>query len=267
MAGTRQLAWIGGLLAVALLLLALSPLPLSGALESSASVALAPAVTGARAAVRPIADVMLHAGQIQRLSMENATLRQEVERLRAERIVSDERTLATAQDATLREAAGTAASGGITAAVVLYDPDPTRRLISIDHGEQAGLRIGQPVIGASGALIGVVAAVQSTQARVRLLTDARSAVTATVQSSRTPGALAGTGTGLRLEFVPLGAAVHVGDFVISSPLGGQLPAGLPVGRVTDVQTDARELFQRVAVEPLADLTRLERVLVITGGER
>lgn len=267
MAGTRQLAWLGGLCAAALLLLALSPLPFAATLESSAGAALAPVAAAARAMVRPVADVVLHAGQLQHLAGENAALRREVERLQAERTAQDERTLATAQDATLRGAvAPGAASGGITASVVLYDPDPTRRIVTIDRGEQAGVHVGQPVLGASGALIGVVATVQPRQARVRLLTDARAAVTAIVQSSRTPGALSGTGSGLRLEFVPLGAAVHAGDFVISSPLGGQLPAGLPLGRVVDVQVDQRELFQRIAVEPLADLTRLERVLVI-GGER
>ena len=98
---------------------------------------------------------------------------------------------------------------------------------------------------------------------MRLLDDPRSAVTAVVQESRIPGALAGGPGGLRLEFVSIGAPVGEGDLVLTSALGGRLPDGLLIGRITAVDSDRQDLFQTVTVEPLADYARLEQVLMLT----
>ena len=100
---------------------------------------------------------------------------------------------------------------------------------------------------------------------VRLLDDYASAVAAAVQQSRTPGALAGSTDGtLRLDFVANSAPVAVGDLVVTSPLGGRLPAGLLIGRVETVDGRAEELFQTIKVEPYTDYDRVEQVLVVTS---
>ncbi len=74
--------------------------------------------------------------------------------------------------------------------------------------------------------------------------------------------LAGGTEGVHLEFVPVGTPGVEGDVVLSSALGGQLPAGLPIGRVTGAASREGDLFQRVRVEPFADYRRLEHVLVL-----
>ena len=42
-------------------------------------------------------------------------------------------------------------------------------------------------------------------------------------------------------------------------------AGIPIGRVTRVDSDERELYQRVHLRPFADLRELDVVEVLTRG--
>ncbi len=65
--------------------------------------------------------------------------------------------------------------------------------------------------------------------------------------------------------MPLGAQVHTGDLVVTSPLGGKLPPGLLIGRVGSVESRPEELFEAIRVEPYTDYNRLLQVLVLTSA--
>ena len=260
----RHAAWLAALLGTAILLLALSPLPQATRLEGAIGGVIAPVAGALRAAVRPATDVLLHAGQLEQLAAKNTDLRRALARSEADlAALREERTRAQRATA-LVAAAGDRADQFVTAAVLARDPAPGRQLLLIDRGALQGVRVGQPVLGAGATLVGIVTQVDDRHARVRLVTDRDSAVASIVQASRTPAALAGTGAGLRLDFVPHGAPVATGDVVLTSALGGLLPPGLLVGKVTGVRSAPQDLNETVEVEPLADLARLEEVLVMTG---
>lgn len=263
MVRTRNALWLTGLGALALLLLALSPLPLAGEFEARGSSVLVPVSGALHDAVRPLSEVILHAGQLQQLTTENGSLRQQVAALEGEAAALREQRGATEQTRALQAAVGNAA-GHLAAAVIVREPAPARRGVVIDRGSNDGVRAGQAVLGPGTILVGVVVEAQDRRARVRLLDDPHSTVAAVVQQSRTPGALAGTTGGLRLEFVANSAAVAPGDLVLSSPLGGQLPAGLLIGRIASVHVRAEDLFHTIGVEPLTDYNRLDHVLVVTA---
>jgi len=260
----RQAAWLSLLFAAAIVLLVLSPLPPAGRLEEFVGGALSPVAASVRAAVRPAADVLLHAGQIEQLAAENADLRRSLARSEADLAALREERTRVQQATALVAAVGDRAGQFITASVLARDPAPGRHLLLIDRGSRHGVRAGQPVLGAGATLVGVVAQVDAEHARIRLITDRDSAVPTMVQSSRTPAALAGTGDGLRLDFVAHGAPVAAGDVMLTSALGGLLPPGLLAGKVTSVSAPPQALHETVVVEPLADLARLEEVLVMTG---
>jgi rod shape-determining protein MreC len=265
--GTRQAAWLTALLALGVALLLGSALPGAGGLESRGAEVVAPISRAIEDATRPLADVVHHAGDVQQLSEENAVLRQRVARLEADLAALHEQQLQSEQLAALVAAVGAAEAGRyVPAAVVFRDPAPARNALTIGRGERDGVRVGQAVLGPGATLVGVVADVEASRARVRLLSDADSAIAAVVQSSRTQAALAGAPGGLRLELVPVDARITVGDIVLSSALGGRLPGGLPAGRVSAVSQGPQELFATVEVEPLADYARLEQVLVLTDHE-
>jgi rod shape-determining protein MreC len=262
LARSRNAAWLTGLFTLSLLLLALSPLPLADDVEARGAALIAPLVRKLHAAAQPLSDIALHAGQIRELSAENADLREQVGRLEAEAAALRDQRTAAEQTAALRAAAGDA-TAHLAAAVTVRDPAPGRRGVIIDRGTRDGVLVGHAVLGPGATLVGIVAEVDHTTARVRLLDDPRSAVAAVVQQSRIAGALAGSPGGLSLEFVASESPVAVGDLVQSSPLGGRLPAGLLIGRVAQVVARPEELFQVIRVEPYADYDHLEHVLVVT----
>ena len=264
MVGARNAAWFTGLLATAVLLLALSPLPFAGEAESRFGALVAPPVAAVREVLSPVTDVVLNAGQIDELAQENAALRQALARAEADLAALREGRIALEQARTLVESVGIDAGQTVTATVILRDPAPGRQSVVLNVGREEGVRTGQPVMGAGATFVGIVTEVDSHRARVRLITDRDSAIAAIVQSSRANGSLVGTGEGLRLDFVDLGAGVAAGDVVLTSALGGLLPPGLLVGRVSEVETRGQELFQTVTVAPLANLDRVEQVLVMTG---
>jgi rod shape-determining protein MreC len=148
--------------------------------------------------------------------------------------------------------------------VVLRDPSNLREIIAIDRGRSDGLKTGMPVVTEGNTLVGTVTKVEDSHSWITLVTDVDSAVSSVVLESRAQGVVAGGyNHRLSMEFVDQQSAVQEGDTVVSSGLGGSYPAGLVIGRVTGVSGQRQDVFQRVTVEPLASLSRLETVLVMT----
>lgn len=264
MTNARSAAWFSGIFLTALVLLGLSPLPAAGSVEARLGAGVAPLVSLVQGAVRPVSDIAVNAGQIEQLSEENAALRRELSRVQSDLASLRESRIANEQAAALVDSIGAAAGETTTATVILRDPAPGRQSVVLNRGSDAGVEVGQPVLGNGATLLGMVTEVNASRSRVRLITDRESAIAALLQSSRTPGSLIGDGDELWLEFVPLEVGVAPGDVVLTSALGGLLPPGLLVGLVANVEAPGQALHQRIEVEPLGDLARIERVLIMTG---
>ena len=134
----------------------------------------------------------------------------------------------------------------------------------IDRGSRAGLKAGQPVVARRGA-VGQILRVSDHFADVLLLTDGLSTVGAVLQDSRLRGVAAGQGG----EFLELGFVrrreqheVSVGQLVVSSGEDGLFPEGVPLATVTLVQAPETGLFLDITLEAVADLDRIEEVLVL-----
>ncbi|HEY4691138.1 MAG TPA: rod shape-determining protein MreC [Anaerolineae bacterium] len=153
------------------------------------------------------------------------------------------------------------------AAIVGRDPSPYRQFVTINAGRREGLEPGMPVITSGSALAGRVAEVGARWSKVQLLIDNTSAVNVRIQSSRVTGLAEGQPDGtLLVTQIPLDATVNVGDIVLTSGLGGNLPRSLVVGQVEEVIKRDIDLFQSARLRPAVDLNRLELVLVITSFE-
>ena len=153
------------------------------------------------------------------------------------------------------------------AAVIGRDPSPYRQFVTINAGRREGLAPGMPVITAGSALVGRVAEVGLRSSKVQLLIDSASAVNVRIQSLRITGLAEGQpDAGLLMTHIPLDATVNVGDIVLTSGLGGNLPRNLVVGQVTDVTRRDIDLFQSARLRATTDFNRLELVLVITDFE-
>jgi rod shape-determining protein MreC len=82
--------------------------------------------------------------------------------------------------------------------------------------------------------------------------------------SRAKGSLAGIPeiNGLELLYTPRLADIRVGDLLISSGYGLVFKKGWPAGKVKKISSDPDSLYPKIMVEPVADFTKLEEVIVI-----
>lgn len=249
-----------------LFLVLLSTLGVLRPFESVSYTAFAPVQSAIRSVARPLADIVTNFNDIRELTRQNEALRVENERLNAE--ISRLR-----EDATRREQLerlldvrqSMADQQFVTASVIARDPSNLRQLIAIDRGRDDGVRVGMPVVTEARTLVGTVTRVESNHSWVKLVTDVDSSVAAVVAESRAQGVVSGSySRRLSMEFVSQDAPVKEGDTVVTSGLTGTYPAGLVIGRVTGVGGSRQEVFRRVTVEPLASLSRLETLLVMTS---
>jgi len=151
----------------------------------------------------------------------------------------------------------------LPAQVIGEDASSWARTVVVDKGSHSGLRDGLPVVSAAG-VVGRVIKTAPNSARVLLITDASSAIAALVQRTRTRGVAHGLGIDLSLDYALRTADILEGDLLITSGMGGIFPKGLTIGRVKQVKKDEFGLFQDVKIEPAADFSHLEEVLIILG---
>jgi rod shape-determining protein MreC len=139
------------------------------------------------------------------------------------------------------------------------------RSLTVNRGRGDNVLKMTPAVAPEG-LVGRVAQVRSGTSIVQLLNDPASTVGATVQRTRTPGIVEGEPRGTaRFKYMARdGAAIQVGDLVVTSGLGGVFPKGIPIGRVNAIIDRGSALFHYATLMPVVDFGRIEEVLLLTG---
>ena len=104
----------------------------------------------------------------------------------------------------------------LAAEVIGHDPTNLVRFLIIDRGASDGVKRGMPVVSSRG-LVGRIAEVGSEWAKVLLLTDPSSSVSAMIQRSRATGTVNGlTGRKLVMRYIAQSESLEVDDIVITS---------------------------------------------------
>lgn len=256
------------------------------AVQRGAQEALAPIENGTSRALKPVRDLAGWTGDVLGAKSENEELRKEKERLQR-RLAKAE--VATAEAEELRQLVGLPEFSGypdgldsVTARIIARSPTVWYSAVQIDKGSSDGLSEDMPVVAAgdadgSAGLAGRIVSVTSNSARVMLITDASSAVSAQVFPDGANGIVkpeVGEPDDLRLAFVQKGRKIKKGDTVItsgfrSSKVESLFPRGVPIGKVRKVEPGDVDLAE-VHLEPFADLRRMDFVQVLVGrgpGER
>jgi rod shape-determining protein MreC len=158
-------------------------------------------------------------------------------------------------------------------AAVLTNPQSAfDESITIAAGTRDGIRVGYPVLSSSGGLVGKIDRAWKSVARVTLLTDGQSSVTATDLNN--PAAVGvikrGSGGGDVLVFdrVPKAPNVEVGNIVITAGslgkglLPSMFPRGLQIGTVSSVSNYDVDTFKTIQVQPFVDFSALQSVIVL-----
>ncbi len=125
----------------------------------------------------------------------------------------------------------------------------------LEAGREHGVRVGQPVINASG-LLGRIVEAGSRTSRLLLLTDVNSRIPVLAGSHQVRAILAGdNGAEPRLTMLPQGAELDHGEEILTSGIGGMFPRGLRVGHVSLMPSGPRATLN-------ADLGDLEYVSIL-----
>ena len=176
--------------------------------------------------------------------------------------------MAARDNAQLRDLLNVAEHRGLDvqlASIFDIDMDPTRKRLILDAGRSDGVYVGQPVIDAGG-LVGQIIDVAPFNAIVLLLTDPDHAVPVMLTRNGVRLIAYGHTDYLELRDIPLSAGVNVGDEVVTSGLGGRIPAGFPVGQIVALEPDVTRAFIVGKIRPAARLDRGRNVLLLRGGE-
>ncbi len=154
----------------------------------------------------------------------------------------------------------------IGAEVIGRTVDPLGTVLTINRGSHEGVIPTNPVIVGNGILVGTVIEVMEHASFIRLISDNMSKVGASLLNlERTIGLVeGGYGIGVRMNFIPQNEVVSPGDIVVTSGLTENMPRGLMIGKVEIVEKQPHEPFQQAILAPLADLSYLTTVSVITA---
>lgn len=141
--------------------------------------------------------------------------------------------------------------------------DDSRGLV-IDKGTKDGLRAGLAVVSEEGVIVGKILEVKDVTARVCLTTSPDCQLAASVQNqNKTQGITDGDlGLTIRMNYIPQLEKINIGDIVISSGLGSDIPRGLVIGKVAQVRNESNEVWQEATIEPLVNFNDLTVVYVI-----
>lgn len=141
--------------------------------------------------------------------------------------------------------------------------DGYREFITINKGTADGVYLNQAVIDPYG-LVGQVIEVFAHEARVMLITDARSRIPVYVERTQQRALVKGSNDygSLVMPTLRFDSDIQVGDKLVSSGLGGVYPRGYPVAEITAVAHDRRSSFMSVKLKPLAHLQSMLEVLLL-----
>jgi rod shape-determining protein MreC len=275
----RRRAVLVALLVVSLILISISfseaqSGPLHTMQRGIASV-LSPLEEGAERALKPARDLVSWFDETFDARGENEELRDEVAELRSQ--LADAQS-AVGENEQLREqleVRQTAALGGfepVTGRVIGRSPTVWYSTVTIDKGSSSGVEDNDAVINGDG-LVGRVSEVTQGTAQVTLITDHRSAVSARVLPDGPSGVVepeVGDPDDLLLDFISNDETDLEGKLLVTAgwsngQVSSAYPPGLEIGRITEASVGEQESFQRVHVDPFADLRELDFVQVLTGG--
>lgn len=157
----------------------------------------------------------------------------------------------------------------VNAVVTSRSPSNWQTQLIIDKGTNAGLKKGLSVMG-SGGLIGRITQVNTTNAKVELLSD--NSQVSDRFAIRVQNSAGETVDGIITSFnqsknlivmgqITSSVSVKKGDLVTTSGLGGVTPSGLYVGKVEKVGSDNYGLSKKIYIKPATDFNNIPVVSV------
>jgi rod shape-determining protein MreC len=158
---------------------------------------------------------------------------------------------------------------GVATRVIARPPTIYAQDVLVAAGSSDGVGVNDPVVTEDG-LVGLVTEVTGGVAKVTLLTDQESAVSAVDAESGAAGMVRrgpSDESALVLDRVGKDQQVNEGDKVITAGwrtgrLESLYPRGIPIGIVSGVGQQDVDLYKRIQVTPLVDFDSLDDVIIL-----
>ena len=202
------------------------------------------------------------------LLAENQALREEVAALRADARQADRDR---EENALLRELIGLREQRrdfDLESAMVLErSVSNWTRTLTLNQGTNHGVAVKNAVVSSEGYLVGVVTQVGLNWCTVQTIVDTDTELGALLYRTGDVVMAEGDFTlmrekRLKLTFLPADTAVLVGDYIVTSGLGGYYPSNLVIGTVESVEADDDGLVQYAVLTPMCDFDVLTEVFII-----
>lgn len=134
----------------------------------------------------------------------------------------------------------------------------------LDVGEKDGIKIGQPVLGSQGIIIGKINKVAINRSFMLLINDDLSRLAAKIQGmTKTMGTVDGEfGLGLKMSLIPQNEIISEGDIVVTSGLEELVPANLVIGQVEKIRKEPEALFQEASIKAPVDFSKVTMVNIV-----
>jgi rod shape-determining protein MreC len=232
---------------------------------------VAPLQDGTARATKPFRDAWNWTADLFSAKSENASLRKEVQSLRAG--LANQLSV-QAENKQLRGMVNLQGDHiypkGVTlrpARVVFRPATAWYSTVTIDVGSSSGVRNYDAVVNGDG-LVGRVTNVTPNASQVTLITDQESYVDAVVRGAGAgagaQGMASGSVTGdVSLQYVDKNEKVKVGEYVVTSGrMNSIFVRGIPIGQVESVASQDVDLYQNISVSPFVNFRELDLVQVV-----
>lgn len=154
-------------------------------------------------------------------------------------------------------------SNVVSREVASFSPSERNKLI-INKGLNDGVREGLVVVNDLGLVVGRITKVKDNLAEVSLLIDRGCRLAVSIQGDEGVAGVAQGESGLtiKVDFIPQTKVINQGQLVVTAGLENDVPGGLVIGKVSQLDKASNELWQQAVVEASADLDNLKIVAVI-----
>jgi rod shape-determining protein MreC len=149
--------------------------------------------------------------------------------------------------------------------------------VNVGWGDDPDLAKDLPVVSPRG-VVGKTGEVSRDVTDVILMVDPNCAITATLEGTHDNGIVKGQGnfgeggSHIMMEYLPKNSTVAAGQFVVTSDLSPNFPAGLKIGQVSEVPVlnngfPTFGMYREAVIEPTANLNQLDELFIVLGPKQ
>ena len=197
-------------------------------------------------------------------------LNKQIDLLKANQILDEDKVSQLNQLKNVLDLAGSGGYQVVAARVINRGSTETfKETMTIDVGSRSGIIKNMTVISESG-LVGVVKSVTSNSSIVLLMSDPTFKVGVRIAGTQSIGVVSGQGgSTYLLQLLDATGEIKEGDALVARGSAGDRPfvPGVPVGIVTNVNSNASSITQNADVESSANLEKISVVAVVTAATK